>query len=341
MLIFIILSFLLWTSFSTREDKSDHKIRHKPVQKLPEVNYIDLNGVVMGKSKTLDYRSNRYTFFAFNKGDVFVSQTMVRNNGVWESFLHDLFNHLILERTRKMHEYALTVTHTNTTGTHSRDDLVVIDIGANIGAFTLYAASFGCQVYSFEMQPDCLNLLDVSLRISGYRPHVHLYNVPLWDSVIEISYTPDKNNFGATYVALAGEGGVKANTSRLDSLISVDGNIFFLKVDIEGKEEFALRGYDTVINKQRVENIVIGDTGKVHLPIYKWLFSLGYSCRPYGPVDKRIRANGYQNCSGVLFSGNCLFSDIDGFDVAMASFSNVHCRLPNMNQKSVRRKSVY
>ena len=47
--------------------------------------------------------------------------------------------------------------------------LKVFDVGMNFGAFTLFASSLKCEVWGFEMQPHIFTLVDMSLRISGYR----------------------------------------------------------------------------------------------------------------------------------------------------------------------------
>lgn len=60
--------------------------------------------------------------------------------------------------------------------------LKVFDVGMNFGAFTLFASSLKCEVWGFEMQPHIFTLVDMSLRISGYRyedaVHAFTYSLP-------------------------------------------------------------------------------------------------------------------------------------------------------------------
>ena len=47
--------------------------------------------------------------------------------------------------------------------------LKVLDVGLNFGAFALFTASLKCEVWAFEMQPNIFTLVDIAMRLSGYR----------------------------------------------------------------------------------------------------------------------------------------------------------------------------
>ena len=47
--------------------------------------------------------------------------------------------------------------------------LKVLDVGLNFGAFALFTASLKCEVWAFEMQPHIFTLVDIAMRLSGYR----------------------------------------------------------------------------------------------------------------------------------------------------------------------------
>ena len=61
-------------------------------------------------------------------------------------------------------------------------DAAQVDFGANIGAFTLEAASRHLRVFAFEMQPWLYTALDLSVRASGYSAHTKLFGTALWDT---------------------------------------------------------------------------------------------------------------------------------------------------------------
>jgi len=62
---------------------------------------------------------------------------------------------------------------------------VVLDIGANIGVFTLYAAKQGAQVYAYEPMPSTYGVLQQNVKAHGLCRLVHARNIGLSDRVEE------------------------------------------------------------------------------------------------------------------------------------------------------------
>ena len=44
----------------------------------------------------------------------------------------------------------------------------VLDIGANLGIYSLYAARKQCEVYAFEPTPNIFNLLNENFKMNGF-----------------------------------------------------------------------------------------------------------------------------------------------------------------------------
>ncbi len=58
---------------------------------------------------------------------------------------------------------------------------VVVDVGANIGVFTLYAAKQGAQVYAYEPMPPTYAVLQQNIEAHGLGQLVHTRNIGLSD----------------------------------------------------------------------------------------------------------------------------------------------------------------
>jgi FkbM family methyltransferase len=159
---------------------------------------------------------------------------------------------------------------------HSK--LPVVDIGANLGAFSLFAASLECNVWSYEMQPMIYTMLEMSKSINGYH-HMKVFNAALWnESNIEISFTPNRGNFGSTsLISNSGtKGAVVMRTQRFDELFRHQ-NIFFLKIDAENSEEFILRGMDKILQQRKVRHIFMEfRANQAH--VIDWFYDMGYKC---------------------------------------------------------------
>ena len=67
--------------------------------------------------------------------------------------------------------------------------MTVLDVGANIGSFSLHAAALGLHVHAFEMQPELVMLVELSKRANGFTK-LHVHNAALWhESGVPISFT--------------------------------------------------------------------------------------------------------------------------------------------------------
>jgi FkbM family methyltransferase len=131
--------------------------------------------------------------------------------GVWEGGLNNLFS-------------SLAAQHQST----EKNSMVVVDVGANVGAFSLYVASQGYTVHSFEMQATVFRLLEMSRRVNNYHK-MHLHHAALWNtSGQDVSYTPVVGNYGGT--SLLGGGNISMKTSRFDDILQLE-HVFFMKID--------------------------------------------------------------------------------------------------------------
>ena len=138
----------------------------------------------------------------------------------------------------------------------------VIDIGANIGYFTLLLAKLvgpDGKVFSFEPDPNNFSILEKNVKINGYS------NVILTQKAISDKTETTKlylckysNGMHRIYQSEICEGYVEIESSKLDDFfesVKFNGNIDFIKIDTEGSEVNVIRGIKNIINMN--ENIKI------------------------------------------------------------------------------------
>lgn len=139
-----------------------------------------------------------------------------------------------------------------------------IDIGCNIGVYTLFAATLGVQVISIDPLEDNLRLLSMSL-IAGYlTDNVSVILNAVSDKYKTVSIDIPKDNIGGAHivddVADANDKS-KLNTAEtilLDDLIPyVIGGKTFLKMDVEGHEWNVLNGGHTFFQTTDVIGILM------------------------------------------------------------------------------------
>ena len=167
----------------------------------------------------------------FNQ-DLYISRSVHQRTGPWDPYIWDLFVDILSK--------------------YGRDKLVV-DVGANLGYFSLLAASMGFKVVSFEpMNHNTAKFLS-SIARNNFEDKIILYqNAVTYTSCDSVTMTKTHNTN-------QGNGQIKGSTSSKDGLygkdyvdtIKIDDivhtDVLLMKVDVEGFEGAVLNGAKTLI----------------------------------------------------------------------------------------------
>lgn len=166
-----------------------------------------------------------------------------------------------------LHEYGY-YTETSTTKLFlkllsNKIDLVV-DVGANIGWYSLLAAKKKAQkVHAFEPVPEIFTLLEKSVIHNGFEQIVcHESVVTDHEGEATLYLNPHTNKGLASIVRNSGYGSLVCGAVTLDSLFG-DQTIEILKLDVEGAEPNVLVGAKRMIEEERISHILMewnGDT---------------------------------------------------------------------------------
>ena len=139
-----------------------------------------------------------------------------------------------------------------------RQGMVAVDVGANLGYFTLLLADLcgpSGRVHAFEPNPALLHRLRRTLAVNGYGPRTQVHGVPLSDQdgrAVELVVPwgePKNGHIVAAGTAGAGSS-VALQTRRLDSVLGPD-RVDFIKIDAEGAEEGIWRGMEGILGRRQ------------------------------------------------------------------------------------------
>jgi len=155
----------------------------------------------------------------------------------------------------------------------------VIEVGANIGAHTLFLAQQVTQtgaVVAFEPQRIVFQTLCANMAINSVRNVFAFQQAvgakPGSVKIPPLDYTKE-NNYGG--LALGGyEVGEEVPVVRLDDFNFSACN--FLKIDVEGMEQAVLEGAKTLISKFRPVMYVENDKQEKSVSLVRYIDSLGY-----------------------------------------------------------------
>ncbi|MFH0869460.1 MAG: FkbM family methyltransferase [archaeon] len=118
---------------------------------------------------------------------------------------------------------------------------VVIDIGANLGFYTLLLArKVGPKgkVYAFEPDTEMFALLKKNVKANGFR-NVKLFPMAVYDRSKTLSFSGYSSDVDSGFVSK--EGARKVKAVSIDSLFA-NKRVDFIKMDIEGSEGMAFKG---------------------------------------------------------------------------------------------------
>ena len=144
-----------------------------------------------------------------------------------------------------------------------RKDMVVADIGANLGYFSLVLADLvgpGGRVHAFEPNPHMTDLLHRSLSVNGYAQRVEVHQVALGDREGEVALVVPPGDPKNAHVVPMSEPlpdhAVPVPAARLDGRPDWS-TIEFAKVDVEGAEQLVWAGAQGLLDNGALRGVVL------------------------------------------------------------------------------------
>ena len=174
------------------------------------------------------------------KFDIYVSRSIARQ-GVWEARLIRILM-FFLEKNKES---------------------IFLDVGANIGVYSLSAAKLGRKVIAIDPLPTNIKRLCTSFAIGNFSKQSTIVTNPLSNEYVNVKLGNRRNNIGSTSVknskaveslneTLSGE---LYPTAKLDDILSLPGfnaKYVVIKIDVEKHESLLLKGSNSFFDKTNV-----------------------------------------------------------------------------------------
>lgn len=176
---------------------------------------------------------------------------------------------------------------------HLKQDDLFVDIGANVGHYTLLAAGIcNADVIAFEPIPSTFSKLEKNLELNNLSQKVSIYNIGIGEEDSILNFT--KHNDVMNSVALNHETDVvKVQVKKLDDIL-FDTIPTLLKIDVEGYEYFVLKGGVNLLKSEKLKYIIIElnsstlKFGHTNQEIYEFLLSFNFIPIQYDIENKKI-----------------------------------------------------
>ena len=143
-----------------------------------------------------------------------------------------------------------------------KKDAIVVDVGANIGWYTLLAAKtvgVNGKVIAFEPAPENYRLLKKSIKINNFN-NVIAYRLCVSNiSGTNKLYLGTQNLGGHSLKTKSGNNSIDVKTTTLDTTLKelhVE-NVDLLKIDVEGAEPEVIEGCLHYLSNRKIKNIFL------------------------------------------------------------------------------------
>lgn len=169
---------------------------------------------------------------------------------------------------------------------NQKKDLVIMDVGANIGVTVQHFQPYAKKLYAIEPAKQHFEALSKNKEFNGW-DNVEVFNMALADRDGEMTLNHLEGN--KTCHSLTndyGQGGEKVKTMTFESFMK-ENNIDvvdFCKFDVEGAEDMILRAPGFTNVADRVKSIMIEFHHHSFPALVEHLTKLGYTPRRY-PCD--------------------------------------------------------
>ena len=215
--------------------------------------------------------------------NVWVSASIMKGS-LWESdLIYKMTNYIKLER-------------------QTQPDIEFLDLGSNIGCYSLYIAQEGINVTAIDPLHGNMELISKSIVLGKVQHRMKL----IWNAVADhhniVKFKPDTNNVGGTRIKNIDPSENKAimdvaRAITFDDLLPLfRGKHIAMKVDIEESEYPALIGGDTFFQEVDVKVVQMEfqwhKKGKDGPKIVEYFSKKGF--QPFGDLQRRVVLNSAQ-----------------------------------------------
>jgi FkbM family methyltransferase len=189
-----------------------------------------------------------------------------------------------------------------------RPDDLFVDVGANVGVYTVLAAAVaGARCVSVEPVPSTYRDLVANIRLNNVEDRIRPLQVGIGASPGECAFTSDLDT--TNHVVAANESTKRAIRVRITTLDEVlqDDQPTLLKVDVEGFETQVLDGAVEVLRQPNLLALIVELNGSGHRyefdekALATRLTEFGFFPYSYSPFERQMQHLGHSSGGNTLF----------------------------------------
>ncbi len=176
-----------------------------------------------------------------------------------------------------------------------RPNDLFIDIGANVGAYTILASSeINAKTIAIEPVPSTFKNLMDNILINQMHEKVKALNIGLGSKNGKLKFTKSLDT--VNHVATQNETDtIEVDIKTLDTILSTEPSPILLKIDVEGFETEVLNGAEKTLSNISLKAIIIELNGSGQRygydenQIHNKLIELGFKTFNYNPKTRQLK----------------------------------------------------
>lgn len=162
---------------------------------------------------------------------------------------------------------------------------IFIDIGANVGAYSLLLMDKVQKVYAFEAHPATANFCKMNFLLNG-QSVLQVIHAAVSENCEPKYFTNRKEGDPTNSLTGSKEEGILVNSITLDQFALdqnfMQDNNYVMKIDVEGFEHFVFQGAKEFLSRFTVRAIIFETFSEKNDQIMQLLHDLGYKTKMLG-----------------------------------------------------------
>lgn len=183
---------------------------------------------------------------------IFVPNELKENHGYLNGILFEYYDIIYPNTVKYPISAIMTEGSYEDFGVGINDGDTIIDVGANIGIFSLYIANKNKKnkIIAFEPIPDLCEIINFSSKINNFSNVISTVPFAIGEKVSKETFYFSMENFGSASKAKNDLRPISVSQTTIDDYVKETSlaNVDFIKMDIEGMEPEALRGAKETIS---------------------------------------------------------------------------------------------
>lgn len=169
-----------------------------------------------------------------------------------------------------------------------------IDVGANVGVYSILAGGLGAKVLAVEPVPSTFNILKDNIRLNYLENRVAAHNMGLSSKMEVLKFSFQHGPMNRVIFDSETIPGIDVHSDRLDNLLKED-RPYLIKIDVEGYEAEVINGAENILSQQTLAAVILELNGS----------GRRYGCKDY-ETDDRMRQFGFKPAHYDPFKRNLM-----------------------------------